>query len=133
MDNRIEIYSYAKVWRIERKIYSIGNFHLPAPVNPHDLMSFIGVLILMQILCGVVPLLSALPSIVKYFVAPYFISKYLMKKKLDGKSPISYLIGLIVYFFTEAGTYVEIFERYRDKEVTYEHDWICGKRRYQEV
>lgn len=130
MENRIEIYSYGKVWRIERKIYSIGNFHLPAPVNPHDLMSFVGALLVIQIITNIIPLLDGLPNFARYFLIPYLISKYLMKKKLDGKNPISYIYGILEYLFTSKGTYIEIFEKHRDQVQYIQHDWKCGRGRY---
>lgn len=125
MENKIKINSYYKVWRIERKIYSIGNIHLPAPINPNDAISFLGVVFVIYILQRFLPFIAGLHFGLKYIALPFIISKYLMKKKLDGKNPISYLAGLTIYFCTEFGTYLEVFEKYRDKELQYNHNWDC--------
>ncbi len=131
MENRIEIFSYYKVWKIERKIYSIGNFHLPTPINPYDLMSFAGVLLAIQILSKILPFILILSAPVRYILLPVLIGRYLNKKKLDGKNPISYVIGIVIYFVTSFGTYVELFERYRDTEKVMIHNWKSSRGRYK--
>lgn len=129
MEERIKIYSYGKVWRIERKIYSLGNITLPFAVNPSEALSFFGALIVISLLIKIISPLAALPAVIRFFLLPYIITRYLMKKKLDGKNPVMYLAGLLGYWITESNTYIEGFRKYRDEEQVIKQNWRCSRRR----
>lgn len=132
MEERIKIYSYRKVWKVERKIYAIGNIVLPFAVNPNDALSFVGALVVVMIVIKIIPPLAVMPAVIQYFILPIFLAKYLMKKKLDGKNPVLYLAGIIGYWMTEANTYIEGFRRYRNKEQIIKQYWRCSWRRDSE-
>lgn len=128
MEEQLIIYSYEKVWKIEHKIYSIGNIKLPFAVNPSEALIFLGALIV-TFLLNIIPPLAALPAVIRFFLLPYFITRYLMKKKLDGKNPVMYLAGLLGYWIMESNTYIEGFRKYRDGEQVIKQNWRCSRRR----
>lgn len=125
-DKKVKIYSYAKVWKIEKKIYSISNIPLPTPLNPYDLLSFVGIAIFILILGKIIPAITVIPVVLRFVAFPYIIANYLMKKKLDGKNPIKYFIGCIRYFFVVKGTYMQTFRRHPEKKERIALKWNCS-------
>lgn len=130
-EDKITIYSYAKVWRYEKKIYNIMNWNLPSPINPYDLATFIGILMAELMAGNVLPFIGRMPFVLKYLVIPYLGTYILRRKKLDGKNPISYFFGALWYYLFTAGTYVEGWKRRRDKTKKIKLDWYysVGKRK----
>ncbi len=125
-DRKIILYSYRKVWFVEKKIYAIQNIVLPVPVNPYELLEFIIAAGVMLFLCRLIPALENVPSMIRYVIIPYIIVKYLMKLKLDGKNPVKYFISLVPYLITK-GFYVEHFQSYPDKQEKIKLSWFCSK------
>lgn len=123
---RIQIYSYSKVWNIEHRIYSIGNINLPVPVQPYNALYFVLSCGFVVALCRLLPIISLLPGVIRYFVFPYAITVFLRKKKLDGKNPIKYFIAYIKYQLFERGRYFEHFKSFSDRATTYQLKWICS-------
>lgn len=128
-EERIKIYSYAKVWHHEKKIYNIMNVVMPTPVSPYDAAGFIGIIFLEMVLGTIFPIFAKMPFIIKYFIVPYLTTYVLRKKKLDGKNPISYFLGVIRYYITVSGTYVEGWKRIRDKSETVKLAWYYSRGR----
>ncbi len=127
-ENRsVKIYSYKKVWKVEKKIYSISNINLPIPVNPYDLLVFLGVAIIMLILGRIIPAVAAIPTVIRFVMIPYGIAHYLMKMKLDGKNPFKFWIGCIIYFFTTKGYYIQLFKGHPDKKEKIVLKWQCSR------
>ncbi|MFT8352726.1 TcpE family conjugal transfer membrane protein, partial [Clostridium saccharoperbutylacetonicum] len=58
----------------------------------------------------IIPGISFIPPVLKYILFPYFVSKYLRQKKLDGKKPWKYLIDYVVFSFNKKNSY-ERFKR----------------------
>ena len=81
----MKLYSYEKVWKVEKKIYSLGNIHLPVPIKPMELLYYAAVLGIVLLLDSMIPVLQPVPWIIKYLIVPFFIVKFLLKKKFDGK------------------------------------------------
>ncbi len=127
-ENKIKIFSYAKVWKVEKKIYAISRFSLPRPISPYDLLAFAGVVLCMMLFSKLIPLLAVMPVIIRYIGIPYAIVAYLTKKKLDGKNPLKYFSGCILYFFTVRGTYLQLFHRNRNmqKKEKITLNWNCS-------
>lgn len=125
-EKRIKIYSYTKVWKWEKKIYSISNIPLPMPVNPYDLLYFVGFALLMVVLGKIIPAITAIPVVLRFVAFPYIITTYLMKKKVDGKNPIKYFAGCIRYFFMERGSYLQTFKRHPDRKEKLSIKWNCS-------
>lgn len=123
---KLQIYSYAKIWSLEHSIYSLGNINLPVPVHPYNLLYFAGALAFVMLLCKIFPLLCLLPVILRYLALPYGITIFLRKKKLDGKSPVKYLLAYIKYEFFERGRYFERFNGFSDRTEVYPMEWICS-------
>lgn len=125
---RIRVYSYRKVWKIEKRIYSLQNITLPLPVNPYDFLEFLAVLLLMLLFNRFLPFLWQIPPVLKYLVLPFVTVKYLMKLKLDGKNPARYLVGIIPWLFTRHG-YMEHFRYSPGGRHRVRLNWICSKGR----
>lgn len=124
---KVTLYSYSKVWNVEKKVYALFDVILPAPVNPYTIVVFIFVLLGFMGLERLIPGFSKIPTVLRYLALPYFIAQYLMKKKLDGKNPLKYLLGVILYFITERNFYIENFTKYPSGEETFKIDWKCSK------
>lgn len=136
MDNanelkKVTLYSYSKAWDVEKKIYSIMNLILPAPINPYTVLVYIVVLIAYMGLEKMFPFLISIPVALKYFALPFLGAQYLMKKKLDGKNPIKYLFGLITYIILDRYSYIECFKRSPSANTVLHLDWNCSKGYYK--
>lgn len=125
--NKVTLYSYSKVWNVEKKIYALFNLVLPAPINPYLILVYIVLLGIIMLLEHSVPFLSSIPVIIRYLVLPYGGARYLMKKKLDGKNPLKYLFGLIFFFLFEKGRYIEKFKKYPKTHENILIEWKCSK------
>lgn len=79
-ENKVKIFSYAKVWKVEKKIYSISNIPLPVPINPYDLLAFLGVALVVMIISNIIPGIGKVPVVIRYVAIPYCSVHYLMKK-----------------------------------------------------
>ncbi len=126
-NNRVKIYSYTKVWKVEKKIYSFGNLILPIPLNPFDLLAYAGVALCVLILGKIFPALNYIPAIIRYIAMPYLIAKYFMKVKLDGKNPFLFLLGYLKYIFSTRWSYLQNFKRHPDKKTEHiSFSWNCS-------
>ena len=124
---KVTLYSYSKVWNVEKKVYALFDVILPAPINPYTIIVFVLVLLGFMGMERLIPVLSKIPTILRYMVFPYLSAQYLMKKKLDGKNPLKYLLGIILYLITERGFYIEKFTKYPLMEETIKVSWKCSK------
>ena len=122
----ITLYSYRKVWKVEKKIYALQNIVLPVPVNPYEVLEFIAVVVVVLILSNIFPFLQNVPPVLRYGAIPFLVVKYLMKLKLDGKNPIKYFMGLIPYLFTR-NLYQEHFASHVDRKEKIKLKWLCSK------
>lgn len=125
----IRIYSYSKIWKLENKIYAIQNIQLPAPVSPTQLIYFGGSAVVMLIVCKIIPIFDVIPAILKYGAVPLVLSNFLLTKKLDGKNPIKYFIGFLVFLFTESDSHLERFQEKKGKEKPCRIDWLTSQGR----
>lgn len=125
-DKQVTIFSYQKVFKWEKKIYSIGNINLPAPLNPYDLLAFGGLAGCMFLLSLCIPMLNRINSIVRYIIFPCLATSFFRKKKLDGKNPVKYFAGYLRYLFTTKGTFRQLFQKYPDKPQKISIHWDCS-------
>lgn len=125
-EKKITIYSYTKVWKVEKRIYALYGLTLPRPVNPYDLLAAVGVALVIYVVGLIIPIITAIPAIIRLGVFPYFIAGYLMKKKLDGKTPIKFVKGYIVYLLTICGYYLQAFQKHAEREKTVKLKWKCS-------
>lgn len=125
--DKIKIYSYTKVWKVEKKIYSISNIPLPRPINPFDLLGFIGTALFMLIMGLIIPVTANIPAVIRFIGIPYGITNYLMKKKLDGKNPIKYFAGCIRYWITTKGNFIQAFRNHQEKKENVTLTWNCSR------
>lgn len=126
----IRVYSYSKIWKLENKIYAIQNIQLPVPISPTQLLYFGMAALFMMIICKILPFLDGVPPILKYGVVPLILSNFLLTKKLDGKNPIKYFAGWIVFLYAESDSCMERFEEKKIKEKPVRIDWIVSQGKY---
>ena len=126
---KITLYSYHKIWKIEKKIYAIQNIVLPIPNDPWELLYFGATWVVCNVIFGLLPGVSNIPVMIRSIMLPFAISKFLMTKKLDGKNPLRYMLGVITFLFVEQGKSVEFFQTTPDKEATIKLTWNCSEGR----
>ena len=126
---KITLYSYHKIWKIEKKIYAIQNIVLPIPIDPWELLYFGATWVVCNVIFGLLPGVSNIPVMIRSIMLPFAISKFLMTKKLDGKNPLRYMLGVITFLFVEQGKSVEFFQTSPDKEATIKLTWNCSEGR----
>lgn len=126
---KITLYSYHKIWKIEKKIYAIQNIVLPIPIDPWELLYFGATWVVCNVIFGLLPGVSNIPVMIRSIMLPFAISKFLMTKKLDGKNPLRYMLGVITFLFVEQGKSVEFFQTTPDKEATVKLTWNCSEGR----
>ena len=126
---KITLYSYHKIWKIEKKIYAIQNMVLPIPIDPWELLYFGATWVVCNVIFGLLPGVSNIPVMIRSIMLPFAISKFLMTKKLDGKNPLRYMLGVITFLFVEQGKSVEFFQTTPDKEATIKLTWNCSEGR----
>jgi len=131
MDNnneqpRILIRPYDKAWKIENRVYAIGNIVLPFPIEPKEILYFFVSAFAVYGLSQIFPPLKNIPVILRYAVMPFGFMKLLVKLKLDGMDSVTFFRTLIVHLFTYR-LYTENFREYSSKEyVEVKPDWWCG-------
>ena len=126
---KITLYSYHKIWKIEKKIYAIQNIVLPIPIDPWELLYFGATWVVCNVIFGLLPGVSNIPVMIRSIMLPFAISKFLMTKKLDGKNPLRYMLGVFTFLFVEQGKSVEFFQTTPDKEATIKLTWNCSEGR----
>lgn len=123
----ITIYSYSQVWKIEKKIYAIQNLVLPVPIDPWQLLYFGVTWMICNVVFGLLPGINSIPVVIRSMLVPYLISRFLMTKKLDGKNPIRYAIGIILFLFKEQGNVMEHFRLSSQKKKRVNIMWNCSE------
>lgn len=125
-EQKIKIYSYRKVWKVEKKVYALQNLRFPFPINTNEALEMIAVGLFIFILGYIITPINRIPLLLRLVAAPYIITQYLMKKKLDGKNPLKYLLGCLVYVFTVRGRYLQRMKSYADKREKVKLSWNCS-------
>lgn len=123
----ITLYSYSKVWKIEKKIYAIQNFTLPVPIDPWQILYFVGTWIVCSVVFGLIPGFTKIPVVLRSIALPLAISRFLMTKKLDGKNPLRFILGIIVFLFTEQGKSMERFASVPESQKIVKLEWNCSE------
>lgn len=126
-NSKVVIYSYRKVWKIDKKLYSFSNIVLPVPIDPMDLAAYgLGVL-LMLVLGKLIPPFQQVSWLVRYAVIPYLLAKAFFKIKPDGKNLFKFLGGCLRYFFTVRGTFTQTFRRHSLNMGAVRLSWRCSQ------
>lgn len=124
---KITIYSYSRVWKVEKKIYAIQNVVLPVPIDPWQLLYFGIIWAVINLVFGALPGFGSIPVVIRSILIPYLISKFLLTKKLDGKNPIRYIIGILIYLFAENEKALEHFTLKPVRNQTIKLSWNCSE------
>ncbi|HCC34541.1 MAG TPA: hypothetical protein DEQ02_02435 [Ruminococcaceae bacterium] len=125
----MKLNSYEKVWKVEKKIYSLANVHLPFPIKPVEMGYFLATALILFILDKITPLLFFLPALLKYVVMPYGIMKFLLKKKLDGKPPQKYFIDYFRYLLDRKSD-LEFYRQTEQQSEEIKIHWDCTSRNF---
>lgn len=128
MAKDIKLYSYMKVWKVEKKIYRFENIKLNVPLVPRKALYFVIGLIVIWVLGIIIPPIKSLPIVIRLAAAPYGIMYFLTKKKLDGKNPIKYALDGMQYLLTVRGMRYDGFRReFSTKDEKIRLDWNTSK------
>lgn len=126
--NTIKIYSYSKVWKVEKKIYAIGNISLGGiGINLYDVLYTLLAIGIILILGTIFPIINSIKPIYRLVMFPYGITWLFRRKKLDGKNPIKYFFGLLEYLIFQKRTYIEKFKQNDKRNKKIKINWICSQ------
>ena len=120
------VYSYPKAWKIENRIYGFWNYTFPRPLDPQQILYFAVVLLCVLGLSKVIPPVARMPWVIRFAIIPYASGNFLLKKKLDGKSPIRYFLSW-VQFQLRRGQYMERFSFRAARQPKERFRWYCAK------
>lgn len=119
--------TYERIWKVEKKFYSIYNLTLPVPIVPIELGFFAGGLALVFVLEAIVPAFKMVPWIIRFGILPYAGTRFLRKKKFDGKNPIKFLADYIL-FLPQKNKGRELFHSSDKLEQKLCLNWKCSSR-----
>jgi len=97
--DRVRLRTYRQVWVQERVIYQIERVRLPFPVSFKQAGVF-GATLLIMALVSRMPLISAIPPFARYLGLPALATWFLTKQRLDGKSPLRWLLSMLRYLMS---------------------------------
>jgi hypothetical protein len=92
-EHKITIRTYASIWNIQTKIYSIDNIKLIVPVSIWNVLYYMIGFVIITAVDHVVNV----PGFIRFGLFPMFFVFVLTKVKLDGKKPHKFFIGLFRY------------------------------------
>jgi hypothetical protein len=130
-ERNLDIFSHSKVWHIEQKFYSFGDFVLDMPIPIKDAAYFCMIALVVFVLHMTIPVISTIPAVLKFILVPLGLSQFLLKMKLDGKPPQIYLVAWLRYSATK-GTYMERFAVQSGQSQRVKLSWLCSHGRKEE-
>lgn len=95
---KVRLRTYQQVWAQERVIYQIERVRLPFPVSFRQAGVFAVVLISMIFLSGL-PGFDLISPLLRYVAIPAGATWFLTRQRLDGKSPLLWLLSIIRFYF----------------------------------
>lgn len=95
-DIRIRLKNYNKVYTLEQKIYTFGNWRLGTPLEFVPTVVSLGLAITMVAINNVI-ISIPIPGIVQYLILPYFIGNKVTKTRKDGKKLFKYYLDYAGY------------------------------------
>lgn len=110
---KIKLSSYQNFWNIEHKLYGFNDIKFPFPIVPRELLYTL-IAVILVIFLSYIPLIGKIPILIRFTALPWLIVNLLMKKKLDGKTPIRFFFSYILYI-SRIRKQKEIFKK--DKEI----------------
>ena len=129
MEHYTTVYSYPKAWSIENKIYSIMNMKLIVPLYPRQILYF-GAVLLCMVLLSKLPVFAKIPLVIRYFIVPFALGNFLLKKKLDGKNPVRFFMDWLRWV-SQRSLYLERFCWKNRKMQTCRLQWYAAKGVYR--
>ena len=92
------IYTYSNAWKIENRIYSIGDFKLPRAVA-YDTMGFAFIGIVLALILSRVPVVNMLPGSLLYGGCIVGFPILMKKARIHSKTPVRFAAGWVSYIF----------------------------------
>ena len=92
----VEIRSYTNVWKIERMLYGVNDYHLPRPVRYSTVVWFAVGFLLSFWMAGIPPFIFDSP-LMDHFGIPGVFAWGMGKLKIDGKNPVGVLRSVCRY------------------------------------
>ncbi len=129
-ENRIILKSYSSIWKVDKRLEHLNGISTPS-IPFEQAIYVIGGFLAEFILCTFIPPLRKV-NILVLIALPIAASTVLKKIKLEGKSPIKYISGLLEYI-SEPKVYVR-FRSYKEdssiifeSKIGYRKDYIKDK------
>jgi hypothetical protein len=94
--DKVRLRTYRQVWSQERVIYQIERVRLPFPVSFRQAGVF-GAVLAAMLLLSRIPLVALVPGLVRYIVLPAAVTWFLTQQRLDGKTPLVWLLTMVRY------------------------------------
>lgn len=127
----IEIRSYTNVWKVERMLYAINDYHLPRPVPYSTALWFGSAFFASFVLAGFPPFLFE-SGAMNHFGIPGVFAWIMGKLKIDGKNPLGVVVSLLRYTLRPQATVRGKEAEIKDRE--YRDIWITiGRGRNEEI
>lgn len=123
----MEIKTYTDLWTMEKKLYSIYDLALPAPVSLRSVGIFIAVSVPWMGLLAYLQVPLSPPWFLLYIILPGAAAFFGSKPFIEGKNLFQYLGSRIRYVF-QSRKYDNLKAVQDDTEVTYETDVVIWRR-----
>lgn len=92
----VEIRSYTNVWKVERMLYGVYDWHLPRPVPYSTALWFGGAFLASFYLAGIPPFVFG-SGLMNHFGIPGVAAWLMGRLKVDGKNPPGVMVSLARY------------------------------------
>ncbi|KUP96397.1 conjugal transfer protein, partial [Thermobifida cellulosilytica] len=113
----MDLPTYTRIWRIEKRLYKLYDFRLPVPVSLVTIGVFVGTSVVWWLLMGVLGVPFSTPWHVVWIVPPGVITFLATRPVIEGKSLTELLRSQIVYA-TEARVYTRLAPQYEPERIT---------------
>lgn len=92
-----EVRSYSNVWKVERMLYGVNDYHLPRPVPQSIAITFAVFFVLSIFLKGYPPFVFGSSFVTNSLGVPVLLTWLVNKLKPDGKTPVGFVYSWFRY------------------------------------
>lgn len=92
--------SYTNVWKIEKVLYGINDFHLPRPVLMSNVIWAGFFFILSLLLKGFPPFLFTDSLLTNHIALPVALAWLMSRMRFDGKAPFGFVRSVLCYWMS---------------------------------
>ncbi|MBO2529624.1 MAG: chromosome partitioning protein [Thermobifida sp.] len=112
----MDLPTYTRIWRIEKRLYKLYDFRLPVPVSLVTIGVFVGTSVVWCLLMGLLGVPFHTPWHVVWLVPPGVITFLATRPVIEGKSLTELLRSQLVYA-TEARVYTRLVPQYEPDRI----------------